>query len=40
MSAAKKDLEGRHALKKIAELDVPLFGETDLKNAVLWELVQ
>lgn len=39
MSAAIKDLEMRYSLKKITELDVPLFGETDLKNAVLWELV-
>lgn len=38
MSLARKDLETRNRFKQIATLDVPLFGETDYANAVLWEM--
>jgi len=39
VTSAKKDLETRYWLKQIATLDVPLFGETDLSRAVLWEIM-
>lgn len=39
MTIAKKDLETRYRLIEIAALDVPLFGETDLSRAVLWEIM-
>lgn len=38
MSAAKQDLGTRYALKPVATMDVPLFGETESKDAILWEL--
>jgi hypothetical protein len=38
MTHARRDLESRYALKRIATLDVPLFGASDLTTAVLWEI--
>lgn len=40
LTDARRDLETRYILKKITPLDVPLFGESNLTAAVLWELVQ
>ncbi len=38
MTDARRDLETRYTLKQIATFDVPLFGDSDLRTAVLWEI--
>jgi hypothetical protein len=38
MSAARRDLQTRYALRQIAALDVPLFGVVDGTPGALWEI--
>lgn len=39
-SAARRDLSVRYQLRRVAVLDVPLFGSVDEMPAVLWEIVK
>jgi hypothetical protein len=40
LSDAVRDLGSRYVLKRIATLDVPIFGDSDLTTATLWEIEQ
>jgi hypothetical protein len=38
-SAARRDLATRYTLRRVAVLDVPLFGAVDGTSGALWEII-